>query len=138
PQQELWELTIAGRDHLGDLTMICGLLFVHGFDIESGQVFTEITGRQQSGQTRGSEFVNVFQIHPTRPVHPTIWGEYEQELEDLIRLVTEGNIRDAHGKLAKRVAGSLRQRQSQGLDPATETTLLPVDVQIDNSLSELC
>lgn len=137
PPGERWELTIAGRDHLGDLSMICGLLFVHGFDIVSGQVFTEITGRQQSSQTRGSEFVNVFQIHPTRPIQPGIWVEYEQELEDLIRLVAEGNAREAHGKLAKRVAASLHQRPARASAPTPETTLLPVDVQIDNTMSEL-
>ena len=36
-----WRVTVVGYDLPGDLSMICGLLFVYGGDIESGDVFTE-------------------------------------------------------------------------------------------------
>lgn len=39
-QDERFQLTIVGRDRIGDLSAICGLLFAYGFDIESGHVFT--------------------------------------------------------------------------------------------------
>ncbi|MEX2285791.1 MAG: glutamine synthetase adenylyltransferase, partial [Planctomycetaceae bacterium] len=35
-----WRVTVVGIDHPGDLSRICGLLFVHGFDILDGNVFT--------------------------------------------------------------------------------------------------
>ncbi|HID24351.1 MAG TPA: hypothetical protein EYP14_18385, partial [Planctomycetaceae bacterium] len=35
-----WRLTVVGFDQIGDLSMICGLLFVYGFDIVDGNVFT--------------------------------------------------------------------------------------------------
>ena len=33
-------LTVVGYDQLGDLSLMCGLLFAFGFNIESGDVFT--------------------------------------------------------------------------------------------------
>ena len=33
-------MTIVGYDYPGELSLICGLLLVHGFDIIEGQVFT--------------------------------------------------------------------------------------------------
>src|SRR5205823_5120586 len=35
-----WQVTIIGYDYLGELSLICGLLLVHGFNIVAGQVFT--------------------------------------------------------------------------------------------------
>jgi glutamate-ammonia-ligase adenylyltransferase len=35
-----WRVTIVGYDYPGELSLICGLLLVHGFDIIEGQVFT--------------------------------------------------------------------------------------------------
>jgi len=37
---ENWRVTIVGFDYPGELSVICGLLLVHGFDILEGQVFT--------------------------------------------------------------------------------------------------
>jgi len=35
-----WRVTIVGYDYLGELSLICGLLFVYGFTIGDGHVFT--------------------------------------------------------------------------------------------------
>ena len=35
-----WRVTIVGYDYPGELSIICGLFFVHGFDILDGFVFT--------------------------------------------------------------------------------------------------
>jgi hypothetical protein len=35
-----WRVTIVGYDYLGELSLICGLLLVHGFNILDGHVFT--------------------------------------------------------------------------------------------------
>ncbi|HUG91646.1 MAG TPA: glutamine synthetase adenylyltransferase [Planctomycetaceae bacterium] len=37
---ELWQVTIVGFDHPGNLSMMCGLLFVYGFNIVGGEVFS--------------------------------------------------------------------------------------------------
>jgi len=39
PDNEL-RLTMVGFDQTGDLSIICGLLFVYGFDIQKGHLFT--------------------------------------------------------------------------------------------------
>jgi glutamate-ammonia-ligase adenylyltransferase len=146
-----WTLTVAGQDHIGDLSMICGLLFVYGFDIVDGNVFTELPGGRKGKSGRGTEFVNVFTVRPTRPVADDVWLRYERELEDLIRLVAAGKQREAQGRLAKRVASALRaieRRETRDERPPThvslnsqlstlDSALLPVEVELDNSRSDL-
>ena len=148
--EERWRLTIAGRDHIGDLSMICGLLFVYGFDIVAGHVFTELHGGRKGGPGRGTEFVNDFTIRSTYKVADDVWTRYESELEELIRMVADGKQREAHGRVAKRVAAMLREERREtkadrrhlrgGRPPASDapdTSLLPVEVDVDNTRSEL-
>jgi glutamate-ammonia-ligase adenylyltransferase len=40
PAGDNWRVTIVGYDFPGELSLICGLLIVHGFDVSQGQVFT--------------------------------------------------------------------------------------------------
>jgi glutamate-ammonia-ligase adenylyltransferase len=143
-------VTIVGFDHPGDLSRICGLLFVYGFNIADGQVFTEeqITARHTASpvlSTQGKDakgghdvkhgrqrqFVNVYTLHPPLDVlPPEVWERYRQELSELIGLVRAGQAREAQGQLAKRVAGALREM------PEEQTSLYPVSVEIDNTVSE--
>ncbi|MBA3315586.1 MAG: glutamine synthetase adenylyltransferase [Planctomycetota bacterium] len=145
-----WQLTIAGRDHVGDLSMICGLLFVYGFDIVEGNVFTELPGGRKGRSGRGTEFVNVFTVRATGKARDEDWPRYERELEELIKLVADGKHREAHGRLAKRVAAAMRVERPEARVQKTEarplldarlsaldTTLLPVEVEVDNDRSEL-
>ncbi len=55
----LGKVTIVGFDQLGDLSMMCGLLFVGGFDIVEGDVFTEERFTDSSQPLR---FVNSFVV----------------------------------------------------------------------------
>ncbi len=144
-----WRLTVAGRDHVGDLSMICGLLFVYGFDIVDGNVFTELPGGRKGKAGRGTEFVNVFTVRATGKAREEDWPRYERELEELIRLVAEGKQREAHGRMAKRVAAVLRDESrelkverfepgpSHNSQSSTLNSLLPVEVEVDNGRSEL-
>ena len=141
-----WQLTLVGFNHLGELSMICGLLFVHGFNIVDGNVFTaeQISGqasRVKSPQSPGQpaaarnvdprKFVTVFTVHQSSEVlSPDVWARYKQELVELLLQVRAGRQREAQGQLAKRVAGALRDITDSG------TTLLPVEVEIDNDSSE--
>jgi [glutamine synthetase] adenylyltransferase / [glutamine synthetase]-adenylyl-L-tyrosine phosphorylase len=45
-----WRVTIVGYDYAGELSLICGLLFVYGFSIGDGYVFTY---EAADGQARG-------------------------------------------------------------------------------------
>ncbi len=35
-----WKVTVVGYDYLGELSLICGLMFIHGLDIIESQIFT--------------------------------------------------------------------------------------------------
>ncbi|QDT36605.1 glutamine synthetase adenylyltransferase [Stratiformator vulcanicus] len=131
-----WRVTVAGLNSVGDLSMICGLLFVYGFDILNGHVFTDspVSGRRPvSGFSKG-EFVNVFTVTPPpEEVTPNKWIQFEQDLESFVGLVVGNHRAEAQGRLAKRVAEVLREVR----EDATEEALLPVEIDIDNDASEL-
>ncbi len=38
--EERWKVTVVGYDYLGELSLICGLLFIYGLDIVESQIFT--------------------------------------------------------------------------------------------------
>ena len=131
-----WTMTVAGYDHTGELSIMCGLLFVYGFDIAGGNVFTaeHVAPRHSAGgEKRGLAryFVNVFVVKPPLElVLPETWARYKKDLAALLRLVEEGFQREAQGMLAKRVAGALREV----VEPPT--SLSPVEIDIDNDASE--
>ncbi len=135
----LCEVTLAGFDLPGDLSMICGLLFVYGFNIVSGNVFTEesFAGSThartpgKSGKKPRRRFVNVFLVRPPLDiVLPEVWPRYRDDLVELLSFIAEGEERKAQGKLAKRMAAGLLA------ETEAPTALFPVDIEIDNQCSE--
>ncbi|MCG3191029.1 MAG: Glutamate-ammonia-ligase adenylyltransferase [Thermoanaerobaculia bacterium] len=156
----LWRVTIVGYDYPGELSVICGLLFAFGFSIHDGNVFTyEPAGSSpvtpgsypyRGGAFRGigDEFsprrrfvpaprsyrrkiVDVFTVKSERTDRDAaVWDQYASDLRMLLRLMQEGRTREARGVVAKRAAATL----SEGQSPAS--TLYPVDVEIDNTISE--
>jgi len=147
-----WRVTVVGYDYLGELSLICGLLFVYGFTILDGHVFTYEPPatppsaptlarrrlrqrRRQSSRTifRRSQrkIVDVFTVRPVLgQVTQNVWPRYAAELSILLRPLQAGNQRKAQGALAKRVAVALHEM------PDTATTLYPIDVEIDNTTSD--
>lgn len=133
-----WQVTIVGYNHVGNLSMICGLLFVYGFDILEGQAFTDVQvlGRPQvSKKTKkarhANRFVDVFVVRPPlATVLSEVWERYRQDLAELMLLVISGQPREAQGQLAKRVGGALRESHEE------ETPLFAVEIAIDNDVSE--
>ncbi|MEM7811847.1 MAG: glutamine synthetase adenylyltransferase [Planctomycetota bacterium] len=124
-----WRLTVVGIDHVGGLTVVCGLLFCYGFDIVDGEVFTDAALTGRSG-----EFVNALTVRP--PAHlpdvlPAVWKRYEADLTELATLVLDDRHAEAQAKLARRVAHALREY------PAGESTEPPpVEIEIDNAASD--
>lgn len=137
---ERWELTIVGYDQIGDLSLMCGLLFVYGFDIESGFVFTgaDVADQLQraaaapqpprgSRSPRRRKYVNVFHVHTAHAAGAEEWQRYASELRELLSLNDRNRQREAQGRLAKRVASAIRERRG----PAR--LLLPVEIDVDNA-----
>lgn len=141
-----WQVTVVGFDFPGDLSVICGLLFVYGFNIIDGNAFSEeqvsvrragavgrgavvatFTGPRRS---EGGKFVDVFTVEPPLDVVlPDVWTRYRQDLADLLGEVRSGRQREAQGRLAKKVAGALRAT------PESSSRLCPVEIEIDNEAS---
>ncbi|QDT66925.1 [protein-PII] uridylyltransferase family protein [Calycomorphotria hydatis] len=143
-ENDLWRLTVVGQNSVGDLSAICGLLFVYGFDIKEGHVFTDspVSGVSSTKRSAGivGEFVNVFTVQAPLPQQELeeasttekVWHRYAQDLTELVNIVTSGHWEEAQGKLAKRVSKALRT----GPLDAGDSALLPVEIEIDNESSD--
>ncbi|MEZ6048438.1 MAG: glutamine synthetase adenylyltransferase [Planctomycetaceae bacterium] len=132
-----WELTVTGFNMRGTLSVVCGLLFVYGFNIEGGHAFTnldvsstnEVIGNLDVHDTN-RKFINVFQLKPPLEiVLPEVWERYEEDLRGLLTQIQQGKVDEAQGTLAKRVAHALKDV------PSTQANLYPVTIEIDNDRS---
>ncbi|MCB0191747.1 MAG: glutamine synthetase adenylyltransferase [Anaerolineae bacterium] len=142
-----WRVTIVGFDYLGELSLICGLLFIHGFNIHGGSVFTyepapepvipayQPAGRHGRYRTKSAtlsprqKIVDVFTVKATNGASAANWSRYERELAQFVRQLQTGNGADVQGQLAKRIAATLKTTTSD------QTVLYPVDITIDNEAS---
>jgi glutamate-ammonia-ligase adenylyltransferase len=137
-----WRVTVVGIDQPGDLSMICGLLFVYGFDIVAGTVTSgehpklwaelERAGLKPPRATGAvRDFVDVFVIEsPWEIAEPAnAWQRYEADLRDLLLRLRDRPEADAQGRLAKRVAAALEGAAEGPLK------LSPMEVGIDNQRS---
>lgn len=143
-----WRVTIVAFDYLGELSLICGLLFVHGYDIVDGQIFTYETlqeerrpptavphPRRRYGRrlTAGGKrkIVDVLTVQPVRLGRdPSPWSDYLADLEAGLAMLRERRLQEAQGELAKRVVAALQAAE------ATVEAALPVDIEIDNGISD--
>lgn len=134
-----WRVTIVGFDYLGELTLICGLLFAYGFSIVDGYVFTyEPAARPAPGEagqagdeTDRRKIVDVFTVRSVSPDgDPEVWLRYAGDLAHLVALLPRRRQREAQGELAKRVALAI-----SGIPGATPT-VQPIDIEIDNESSD--
>jgi len=148
-----WRVTIVGYDYLGELSLICGLLFVYGFNILDGHIFTyeplaspppaPAVSRHRSWRRRQlppktavqedtrRKIVDVFTVRSgSEEVSAEIWSRYASDLAALVQRLHAGQQREAQGELAKRVALVLRDV------PATTSSLYPIDIDIDNDASD--
>jgi glutamate-ammonia-ligase adenylyltransferase len=136
-----WRVTIVAYDYPGELSLICGLLFAYGLSILDGTVFTyepsppippPQAGGAKGGQREGKpKIVDTFTVQPAHgEVTLETWRRYAADLADLLALMQAGQRREARGELAKRVAVSLPVSED------TATALYPVEIEIDNEVSD--
>jgi len=143
---DTWRVTIVGYDYPGELSILCGLFFVYGFDILDGSVFTyeaaqinqSAPTRVHRGQTSASfsdtrqKIVDVFTVKSVflEPPGSAVWDTYTRDLFGLLALFREGKRREARGQLAKRVGAAFQSV------PGKVAPLLPIDIEIDNEISD--
>lgn len=136
---DMLELTVVSYDQPGNLAIICGLLFVHGFDIIRGHAFTSqplTLDRNHAGPAAAagsSVAIARFMLKPPADGSSSrLWEEYQTELADLIGLARSGELRKAQGLLVRRVGAALRE----SVGPLR--SLAPIEVRIDNEQSDRC
>jgi [glutamine synthetase] adenylyltransferase / [glutamine synthetase]-adenylyl-L-tyrosine phosphorylase len=85
-----WRVTVVGYDYLGELSLICGLMFVYGLDITESQAFTyEPAQIDQSSsaqiQNARRKIVDVFTVRSVQAEAPTpeMWSRYANDLHVL-------------------------------------------------------
>lgn len=159
-----WEVAIIAYDFPGELSLICGLMYVYGLDIIKGDVFTydppvqeaavqtapRMTLRERARLARQSptglnearldaqrKIVDVFTVRPVRDGKPTpmFWMQYADELNGLLRMLRLGQGREARGAVARRVGASLIEA-GQSSQAETARAFAPLEIQIDNEASD--
>ncbi|MBN2388125.1 MAG: hypothetical protein JXB85_14000 [Anaerolineales bacterium] len=139
-----WKVTIVAYDYPGELSIICGLMFLHGLNILDGQVFTyeplEAPGEparprgRHPGRTASTQrkIVDVFTVAPVSPdpLPDEAWARYQDDLTALLGRMRTGQRREARGELARRVGAAFEDL------PEGSPTLYPIEIEIDNQASE--
>ena len=141
-EEGYWRVTIVAYDYLGELSLICGLLFAHGLSIVDGHVYTyeaaadtpaQLPTRPAAADSR-RKIVDVFTVKHVVPEIAAdtgaIWRTYATDLAALLRLLESGRQREAQGELAKRVALAVR-----GVEAAAPT-LHPIDITVRSDAGE--
>jgi glutamate-ammonia-ligase adenylyltransferase len=160
---ETWRVTIVGYDFPGELSVICGLLIVHGFDIAEGQVFTyeplaAAEGAKSSPTPRQTWRRQGARPPARRKTVTTIAAPQEdlrQKIVDVFTVRPEPGVNAAQGfaeyaselkaairhlQRGERVAaqGALVKRVAarlRGTADKMPATLYPVHIEIDNEAS---
>jgi [glutamine synthetase] adenylyltransferase / [glutamine synthetase]-adenylyl-L-tyrosine phosphorylase len=157
--KDTWRVTVVGYDYPGELSIICGLFFVFGFNIVDGNAFTYEPLPESSVESRPQTFnrlsstqrppphrrhsstpepdtrskiVDVFTVKSISSQAPadSIWDSYTNELHHLLQMMRAGQRREARGELAVR-AGQAYQNIS-----SKSAFLLPINIEIDNEADE--
>jgi len=156
---DTWRVTVVGYDYPGELSIICGLFFVFGFNIVDGNAFTyeplpdapteshsqtfnrfattrRLTPRRKLSSAPEPDtrrkIVDVFTVKSIllSPPDDSVWESYTEDLHHLLRMMRAGQRREARGELAVRVG-----QRFQSV-PGKTNPLLPIEIEIDNDADE--
>ncbi len=157
--KDMWRVTLVGYDYLGELSIICGLFFVFGFNIVDGNAFTyeplpdtpassrpkfnrfddstrRLSPRRKALSTSEPDtrrkIVDVFTVEANPFIHhdASVWDTYTNDLHHLLRMMRTGQRREARGELAVRVGQTYKNISSK------LTFLPPINIEIDNETDE--
>ena len=158
-----WQVTIVGYDYIGQLSLICGLLFVYGFNIVDGDVFSygpsETNSSGRGSLERGSSERGA--VHSSRKGPRAKKAIAQQQWYNRRKIVDVFTVRSVSDQINDncwddymkdltvfaRLLHADKQREAQGElakrvavtvrhMTGSATTLYPVDIEIDNDASE--
>lgn len=128
-----WQITIVGKDAVGQFSVTCGLLFTYGYNILRGHVFTGLFPTRNPGtkpsekKKRTGRFVTVLEATAPLDVVPDeVWKRFTEDLDQFSSMLHTRPNREVQGLLARRVGRALRS------SPADTSLLLPVEISLDN------
>jgi glutamate-ammonia-ligase adenylyltransferase len=149
-EKNRWQLIVVGYDYPGAFSIICGLLFVHGFNILEGHIFTipaEKKADEKSATRRrlsisqlerlrrtaakipGERVLDLLIVERINPADEAEWQQYHQRMKEFWRMLQQKQFTEARGKMAQLFSDALPAASSAN-------TLLSVDIEIDNSASD--
>ncbi|WP_172634579.1 glutamine synthetase adenylyltransferase [Anaerolinea thermophila] len=134
----LWQVTIVALDVPGLFSIITGLLFVHGWNILSGDAFTyealKNSAVMPSARDPRRKIVDVFIVQPVdyHKVDSSAWDEFSADLTTCLIQMRSGERREVMGDLTQRVAKCVRKPESLVQAPP----LYPLEIVVDNDSSE--
>jgi len=128
-EDDRWTVRIVCQDNTGQLSLICGLLFVHRIQIDQGNVI--ILNRASGGNGNNQKkMIAVLGVRSGNgKIEEGLWSDYAEELAELTRKVSTGDPLGAQGDLARRVTMTLSEIKGGS------TTLYPINIDIDNETS---
>jgi glutamate-ammonia-ligase adenylyltransferase len=159
-----WRVTVVGYDYLGELSLICGLMFIYGLDIIESQAFTyeplkrldtnsDVSAFQESfDRTRSDVLVR----EKGKSSTPRFQHDRRKIVDVFIVRSVQSNsptsdmwiryAEDLHALLLKTQAGQRREARGDlakrvgqvfhGM-AGNATPLYPIDIDIDNKSSKL-
>lgn len=131
-------LIVVAFDYFAELSIICGLLAVFGFDIESGDIYSfsrrpskpALSGRRRARSA--GKIVDVFIVRrPAGELDETIKEAFGIELSGLVRLLAAGDADEARDRLNRRLV----ERLEAAGDPLSGL-LYPIEIRFDNQASD--
>jgi glutamate-ammonia-ligase adenylyltransferase len=135
-------IEVLGRDAVGTLSLVCGLLHAYRCNIVEGQVFTSEDGSDSGAgpaDSLGDDhperaarwLVDVFTVE-SKTGEPSLSG-FAADLEGLFDRLHDQGHTQAQLELAKRVSLALPESEAAGAAPPV---LYPLDIEVDNGRSE--
>ncbi len=159
-----WRVTVVAYDYLGELSLICGLMFVHGLDIIESQVFTYETEEEIESQSDALVIRKNSEPAPPEVILRSKNNEQAAKINNSRRIIVDAFIvRSVHNEpptavlwaqysedlrtsLKKVQAGQRRKAQGDLAKRVGKTFLgkpgdidrfYPIDIEIDNNSSKV-
>jgi glutamate-ammonia-ligase adenylyltransferase len=160
-----WRVTVVGYDYLGELSLICGLLFGNGFSIMDGHIYTyeprtdddlrqtappdDVRASRNSQQDARRKIVDVLtvrrpegvQSRPEKASEASTDSDDETAMRDLwLRYASDLSalVSLLEARQQREAQGELAKRVASALHLLSDVTpvLHPIDIEIDNDTSD--
>jgi len=159
-----WRVTVVGYDYLGELSLICGLMFVYGLDIIESQVFTYEPAKNDKQPFNPSINQENYNLPLSKTILRTKIKDSAAKIQNthrkIVDVFTVRSVRtepptpemwtrytdELHALLVKMLAGQRRDAQGELAKRVGEafqgnagevSPLYPIDIDIDNDTSKL-